>query len=94
MDDLLARHRLLDPEGRVVRWPTKQAQTRAVLAYLAAKFTPGTVYAEAEVNEILKRWHTFGDWSLLRHALVDSRYLRRVASGRQYERVMDQPDPG
>lgn len=91
MDDLLVKHRLLDAEGRVVRWPTRRAQAQAVLVYLAAKFAPDAVYTEAEVNAILKQWHTFGDWSLLRRALIDARLLRRDASGREYARVMAPP---
>lgn len=94
MDDLLVRHRLLDAEGKITRWPTKRAQAQAVLAYLAAKFAPEAVYTEAEVNAILKQWHTFGDWSLLRRALVDDGLLRRDASGRAYARVKERPPVG
>lgn len=88
MDDLLGKHRLLDVEGRVVRWPTKQQQVVARPAYLATKFDPDASYSEAEINAILKQWHTFGDWSLLRRAMVDYRFMRRDPAGNRYQRVL------
>ena len=38
---------------------------------------------------MLKQWHTFEDWSILRRELVDRRYLSRDAAGREY-RVIKQ----
>ena len=39
----LAQLRLLDPDGRLLRWPTKQPHRLAVLRYLTDKFDPDTV---------------------------------------------------
>ena len=88
----LAQHRLLDADGRLTRWPTKRPQRALALQYLRDRFSPGRVYTEAEVNAILKQWHTFSDWSILRRELVDSRHLSRDPAGREY-RVVD-PPPG
>lgn len=77
----------LDTKGRVVQWPAKQSNQELVLAYLAEKFDSNTTYSEHELNEILKAWHTFGDWAILRRALVDSGYLQRKRDGSAYRRV-------
>jgi hypothetical protein len=63
---------LIDPNGIVTRWPRKQADRERVLRHLAARFEPGRIYREAEVNEILKAWHTFGDWALLRREMFEA----------------------
>lgn len=74
----------LDDQGRLRQWPTKQKDQLLVLAYLATKFTYGTSYTEAEVNEVLKQWHTFGDWPLLRRELFDRNFLDRNPDGSHY----------
>lgn len=87
----LNRHRLLDADGHLVRWPTKRPQRELALRYLSGCFAPNQIYAEVDVNEILKRWHTFDDWALLRRELVDRGYLSRDAAGREY-RVASLPE--
>jgi hypothetical protein len=54
------------------------------IAYLAARFEPGRDYRERDVNELLLRWHTFGDWALLRRLLFDWRFLDRERDGSRY----------
>ncbi|GAB4529229.1 MAG: DUF2087 domain-containing protein [Anaerolineae bacterium] len=76
----------LDGEGRVTRWPlrkNKQDQD-IVLAYLATKFEPGRVYTEIEVNEVLKQYHTFNDWAVLRRELFERGMLNRSKDGAEY----------
>jgi len=87
MDDALKSY--LDAESRITRWPTrKMKQDRApLLAYLAAKFALGTFYNEKQVNELLKQWHTFEDWALLRRELIEQGYLQRKADGQVYWRT-------
>jgi hypothetical protein len=68
---------LFDKAGKVARWPSKAAERKEVLDWLAAFFEPGRVYAEREVNDILNAHHTFGDWALLRRELFESRRLER-----------------
>ena len=39
---------------------------------------------EREVNEVLKQWHTFEDWALLRRELFMYKFLKRYKDGTQY----------
>jgi hypothetical protein len=82
MDSALAA--LLDPRGRVIRWPSKLAQRQAVLAYLAERFETGIEYSEREVNDVILDWTTFGDFSLLRRELCAERHLARTTDGSKY----------
>lgn len=68
---------LFDGEGRVTRWPRKAVDRDAVLDYLASKFESGRIYTEAELNGILRMFHTFGDWALLRRELYETKRLDR-----------------
>lgn len=80
----------LDADGRVTRWPNGKGKTEsrsAILAYLAEKFEIGTVYREREVNELLKRWHTFDDWALLRRELFEQGYINRTKDCSEYWRT-------
>lgn len=84
--------RFLDEGGRLVQWPAKYTARLAACAYLAEKFDCGTDYQEHEVNGILSRWHTFGDYFLLRRDLVDNGYLCRLPDGSRYWRNPDQQE--
>ncbi|MDB5179155.1 MAG: hypothetical protein JWN01_1098 [Patescibacteria group bacterium] len=77
-------HKFLDDKGRVRQWPTKHKDQLLVLAYLATKSEYSTSYTEAEVNDILKRWHTFNDWPLLRRELFGQGFLDRNPNGSNY----------
>ena len=76
----------LDQEGRLVKFPARRAMQQEALAYLAETFPPEREYGEREVNELLNRWHTFGDPATLRRALYDGRFLDRDPYGRSYRR--------
>ena len=78
---------LLDGEGRIKVWPSKHARKDAAVRYLATKFEPVRIYTEKEVNEIIDRWHTFGDYFLLRRALIEMRLMERDRRGSQYTLV-------
>jgi RimJ/RimL family protein N-acetyltransferase len=77
-------HKYLDADGRLAQWPSKQQDKLLVLAYVATKFDHDTVYAEPQVNEVLKRWHTFSDWPLLRRELVERGWLERNVDSSNY----------
>ena len=83
----------LDGEGRVTQFPARRKKQLAVLRYLAGKFTPGRVYTEQEVNEVLLNWHTFRDPATLRRELYDFHFLNRTPDGRAYELADPQPTP-
>ena len=68
---------LIDAEGIVTRWPKKRAERERVLAHLAGLFVPDRIYAEAEVNALLRSRHTFEDWALLRRELFEAGWLDR-----------------
>lgn len=76
---------LIDTEGRVTRWPKKAIERDEVLHYLADKFQKERTYTENEVNEILRKWHTYNDWSSLRRDLVGYGYVTRDRSGLAYK---------
>jgi hypothetical protein len=85
MDDERIK-RYLDDQGRVTRWPSRRFRSDqdVIVAYLATKFEPGREYTEREVNDVLKRFHTFEDWALLRRELFERGYLSRVTNGTRY----------
>lgn len=63
--------------GRLRALPMRMAQRRVVLDYLADRFDAGIDYAEADVNELLGRFHD--DYASLRRYLVDEGFLTRTA---------------
>jgi hypothetical protein len=69
-------------DGRLVIMPTKRAKRLLVLDHLAQSFEPGRTYPEAEVNEVLRRFHE--DYAALRRYLVDEMFLTR--DGGDYRR--------
>lgn len=73
-DDRVLAH-FLDAEGRLHTIPSKQAKLRVVLDHLAQQFEPGRKYPEAEVNEVLARFHA--DVAALRRYLVEGQFLTR-----------------
>lgn len=62
-------------DGRVVHLPEKFEKRRIVLEEIAQRFEPGTRYAEAEVNTVLRQ--LYPDYAALRRYLVDSVLLTR-----------------
>jgi hypothetical protein len=65
----------LDQEGRLRTIPSKQAKLLVVLDHLSQSFEPGRTYPEAEVNQILTRFHP--DYAALRRYLVENGFLTR-----------------
>ena len=64
-------------QGRVLaEIPANRAKRLVVLERLALEFDMGRHYAEAEVNAILRRFHT--DTASLRRHLVDEEFLDRA----------------
>ncbi|NWF70271.1 MAG: DUF2087 domain-containing protein [Chloroflexi bacterium] len=78
----------IDDEGRLKEWPARKRQLqRAALEYLASKFETGRAYSEKEVNDLLKQWHTFADWALLRREMFEGGLLNRDKDGARYWRT-------
>jgi len=70
-------------DGRLRALPVRASQRRVVLEYLAARFDRDVEYAEADVNELLGRFHP--DYASLRRYLVDEGLLSR--SDGRYRRL-------
>jgi hypothetical protein len=83
--------RLLNEDTQVVRWPSKPAEKTLVIEYLATKFEKGKTYTEMEVNGLLKQWHTFSDWAMLRRELFNRGFLDRELNGSSYWRTELEP---
>jgi hypothetical protein len=62
-------------DGRLVYLPEKFSKRQIVLEQVAQSFEPGTRYAEAEVNLVLR--DLYPDYAALRRYLVDSAFLSR-----------------
>ena len=82
----------LDSEGRLKQFPAKRSAKLPALAYLAGKFEKDRKYTEREVNELLGRWHTFGDPATLRRELYDARFIDRESDGSAYWLEPVQPE--
>jgi hypothetical protein len=82
----------VDDAGRLVQWPVRQKVQRQAMDYISTRFETGREYSEREVNDLLREWHTFGDWALLRRMLYDWGYVTRERDGSRY-RVIEREDP-
>ena len=65
----------LGHDGRLRTIPTKLSKLLVVLDYLAQEFEPGHTYPEAQVNEMLQRFHP--DYAALRRYLVENGFMTR-----------------
>ena len=65
----------LGTDGRLHTIPSKHSKLLVVLDRLAQEFVPGRTYPEAEVNELLQRFHP--DYAALRRYLVENDFLTR-----------------
>jgi hypothetical protein len=77
MDQRVLRNFLTD-DGRLRTIPSKQSKLLVVLDRLAQEFEPGRTYREAEVNDILQRFHP--DYAALRRYLVENGFMTRENS--------------
>lgn len=82
---------VLDDQGRLTRFPSKQKGRIAALFYLAAQFEPGKQYTEKEVNAVITQWHTFNDICMLRRDLANKHFLGRENDGSRYWLLEVQP---
>ena len=77
MDQRVLQNFLTD-DGRLRTIPSKRSKLLVVLDRLAQEFEPGRTYREAEVNEILLRFHP--DFAALRRYLVENDFMTREDS--------------
>lgn len=69
---------------RLLRIPKRESRLNPILQWLASQFEYGRTYDEAEVNDVLQRYHP--DYCRLRRELVVHGYLKRDDSGKTYWR--------
>ncbi|MBS4538743.1 DUF2087 domain-containing protein [Clostridium sp. D2Q-11] len=74
----------LDEKGRVKSWPSKHLLKIEVVKYIADKFEEGKEYSEKEVNDIIDKWHTYGDYFMIRRGMIDYKLLSRKRDGSKY----------
>ncbi len=78
MSDARVLHNFLTEDGRLRSIPSKHSKLLVVLDHLSQSFEPGRSYPEAEVNEILTRFHP--DYAALRRYLVENEFMTREDS--------------
>ena len=78
--------------GRLTRWPPKLSQQRLALWVLWTRFDARRVYTEAEVNQVLKAWHVYGDHATLRRELINHRLMTRKSDCSEYRKLALEPD--
>ena len=81
----------LDKDGRLKNYPTKHKPKILSLFYLASKVEAEKRYTEKELNQLLREWHTFEDWAMLRRDLYDRHFLNREGNGSFYWLEENQP---
>jgi len=81
-----------DAAGRLAHWPPKLSVQRLVMWVLWTRFDARRVYTEADVNRILKGWHTWGDHVTLRRELINHRLMTRKSDCSEYRKTPQWPD--
>ena len=84
MNDIADIKHYLNNDGKIKILPKKSKPRLVILTYLSLKFSEDVIYSESEVNEIIKNWHTFGDWALLRRELFEAKLLNRKKDCSEY----------
>jgi hypothetical protein len=73
--------------ARLLRWPSRRAEQLLVLWVVWSYLPDDRQMSEAEVSSMLRDWHDYKDYALLRRELVDLDMLRRTPNGRVYRKV-------
>ena len=79
--------RCFDAAGRLQRWPSKRSDQLLVLAVVWSYLSDDVQMSEPEVSSMLRDWHDYEDYALLRRELCDLDMLRRTPNGRVYRKV-------
>jgi hypothetical protein len=81
-----------DDAGRLERWPLKLSVQRLAMWVLWTRLDARRVYTEAQVNQVLKAWHLFGDHATLRRELINHKLLARKSDCSEYRKLSMEPD--
>ena len=80
---------LVNEFEEITRWPKKRVDKDYIIKYLSQKFKVGREYSEKEVNQIIKKHHSFNDIPLLRRELISKKYLFRTDNCFKYWKNKD-----
>jgi len=87
MEDIITGLKgFLDEDLKLKVWPSKPDKKQLAMEYIVSKFEFDREYAEKEVSEIIKTFHTFNDHPMLRRELVNRKLLGRTQNGAKYWR--------
>lgn len=89
--DASALRRLTDSSGLIIAYPAAVSDRLAVLRALAARITPGQVYTEHEINQLIQK-HVHPDavdHVTMRRDLIDYQLIQRTDRGTRYWRIAD-----
>jgi hypothetical protein len=84
--------RCFDANARLQRWPNKRSEQMLAVWGIWAYLPSDTRWNEAEFSAILRGWHDFDDFAMVRRELCDLGLVQRTPDGRIYRRV-DHPIP-
>lgn len=79
--------RCFDANGRLLRWPSRRADQELALWIVWSQLPADGQLSELEINAMLRTWHDYEDYVLLRRELCELDLLRRTPDGRIYRRV-------
>lgn len=85
--------RCFDASGRLQRWPARRADQELALWIVWSQLPGDGQFDELELNAMLRTWHDYEDYVLLRRELCDLDLLRRTPDGRIYRRVAREMPP-
>lgn len=81
-DKVLKRYFTQGPNGPLKTFAMKEKNKLIVLRQIAKRFSPGRVYSEKEVNEILRE--VYEDFATLRRYLIEYGFMDRKSDCSQY----------
>ncbi|SDG66589.1 DUF2087 domain-containing protein [Pelagibacterium luteolum] len=79
--------RCFSADGRLQRWPSKRSDQELALWVIWSQMPGDGQLSELDVNAMLRTWHDFEDYVLLRRELCELDLLRRTPDGAIYRRV-------
>ena len=77
--------RCFDAKGRLQRWPSKRSDQLLVL-WVVWWQLPDQQMTEMELSQLLRSWHDFEDYALIRRELIDLELMRRTPDGGIYRK--------
>lgn len=74
-------------DARLQRWPNKRSEQVLAAWGIWAYLPSDTRWNEAEFSAILRGWHDFDDFAMVRRELCDLGLVQRTPDGRIYRRL-------